>query len=538
MVHGARTLYHNGRIHTMDPLRPRATAMVVQGDRILAVGDRAEVAGLLRAGDRACDLGGATMVPGFTDAHVHFALYSFLLSDINLDGVQSRAEALRRVAERAAQLPPGAWVRGGGFNANEWDRWPTAADLDRVAPQHPVALDSKDVHTTWCNSVAMRLAGVSAATSDPVDGRMWRDEHGEPTGLFQEGACNLIAAAMPERTPDEYEQAMRQGIRHAHTMGVTGVHCMDPIPAFQAMQRLHRSGELGVRVLKYLPVSVLDSVRAAGLQSGLGDAWLRIGGIKMFADGSLGSQTAAMLAPYEGAAGNLGVRMYQAEELAERVARCVEGNLAVAVHAIGDWANRIVLDALAAQHAAQRATSQRPGLRHRIEHVQLIDPADLPRVAQLGVVASVQPSHAPSDRYMADRLWGERSRHAYAFRSLLASGACLALGSDVPVEPLDPLAGIHAAVTRKRLTEPDSAPWYPEQRLTVDEAVAGFTMGAAYISGEERLKGSLSPGKLADFVVLSQDVFSGREEELATAHVNLTAIGGQHVYGQIDTVPV
>ncbi|HYF79334.1 MAG TPA: amidohydrolase family protein, partial [Symbiobacteriaceae bacterium] len=287
-------------------------------------------------------------------------------------------------------------------------------------------------------------------------------------------------------------------------------------------------GELTVRFLKSIPEHAMEHAIGAGLRTGFGNEWLRVGGIKIFTDGSLGSQTAYMLDGYEDRPDYTGVATHTPESVAEVIRKAVAGNFSVLVHAIGDAANRMVLDAF----EEVEEESRRRGLRHRIEHAQLLEEDDVERFAQLGVIASVQPSHAPSDRYIADKFWGDRARLAYAFRSLLQSGARLAMGSDVPVEPLDPLAGIHAAVWRKRLDEPDSQPWYPEQRLTVNEALHGFTMGAAYASGEEAVKGSISPGKLADFVVLTHDISTGAEEALRAARPRATVVGGRLVYGE------
>lgn len=524
-----RTFWTNGRFYTMDRQLPVADTVVTQGDRILAVGWWADVETIFRAGDRKINLEGRTVVPGLIDAHVHFTWYSFGLFRVNLDGVDAVAEAVGRLGARAATLPPGAWVHGAGFNPNLFGRWPTKEDLDRVSPDRPVAVTSKDGHSLWCNSAALRMAGISADTPDPTGGVLLRDQHGEPTGVLQENAMNLVYRVQPAPTVDDHVTVMREGMRAAHAQGVTGLHDKDHVASFQALQTLLQRGELTLRVTKSVPEDALAGALTAGLMSGFGNEWLRIGYLKLFSDGALGSQTAHMLAPYEGRPGYHGVSVHSYEEMHDLVGRSVRGNLAVAIHAIGDAANRTVLDVF----AAHQAESVRRGLRHRLEHAQLLHPDDLPRLAELGVIASVQPSHAPSDRYTADRHWGARCSGAYAFRSLLDSGAVLALGSDAPVEPLDPLAGIHAAVARKRMDEPDSEPWYPLQRLTVEEALRGFTLGAAYASGEEGLKGSLVPGKLADMVVLTHDLMQGDEETLRAVRPVCTIVGGRPVWGEV-----
>lgn len=524
-----RTLYRNGRVLTMDPSLPHAAAFVVEDGRFLAVGAGHELTGLIGPGDQTVDLRGRCIVPGLIDAHTHFSWFSFGLTDIDLEGVKSPEQALEAVRGRAGLAEPGTWIRGYGFNANAWGRWPSRYDLDRVAPDHPVVIGSKDGHSLWVNSRAISLAGVNAATPCPAGGTFDRDEHGEPTGIFKENAQDLIQAVVPARSHGEYVAALKRGIQAAHAVGVTGVHDMDPVACFHAFQTLHAAGELTLRVFKQIPESALEYAVGAGLTTGFGNEWLRVGCLKLFSDGSLGSQTAAMLEPFEGRPGYLGVATHTPEELEDLIARAVRSDIAVAVHAIGDAANRTVLDAIEKVHAESVAR----GLRHRIEHAQLLTVEDLPRFAKLGVIASVQPSHAPSDRYIADKHWGWRCHWAYAFRSLLASGARLAFGSDVPVEILDPLAGIHAAVWRKRIDEPESDPWYPDQRLTVTQALHGFTLGAAYASGEEHLKGSITPGKLADFVALTQDISSGSERVLRDVRPAATVVGGQLVYGDL-----
>jgi len=513
----------------MDPANPRAEAFVVEDERFLGTGTAHALDGLLGPGDRVIDLGGQTVVPGLIDSHVHFTWFSFNLIDINLDGVGSLEEAVGMVRDRVARTPGGGWVRGHGFNANLWERWPTCRDLDMVAPLHRVALSSKDGHSLWVNSQVLREAGVTAATPTPTGGEIMRDERGEPTGIFKENATGLIHRVIPDRAPEEYLQAMRLGLRYAHRVGITGLHDVDGIDSFRGLQALQARGELSVRFTKSIPEAALDHAIGAGLTTGFGNEWLRIGGIKFFTDGSLGSQTAYMFDGYEDRPDYTGVSTHTPESIADVIAKAVRNNFSVLVHAIGDAANRMVLDAF--EPVAE--VSCRKGLRHRIEHAQLLTEDDLSRFAELGVIASVQPSHAPSDRYIADKFWGERARLAYAFRSLLKSGARLAFGSDVPVEPLDPLAGIHAAVWRKRLDEPDSDSWYPGERLSVNEALHGFTMGAAYASGEEWLKGSIAAGKLADFVVLTHDISTGAEEALREARPRATVIGGRLMFGEL-----
>ncbi len=529
----ADLLLYNGRIYTLDAGRPLAQAVAVRGNRILAVGDDADLRPLLRPGGQAVDLGGRAVIPGLIDAHIHFGWYSLALHEerVDLDNVPGKEEALARIAAQVDRTPPGCWIRGEGWNKNIWpqDAFPTAADLDAVAPDHPVALEDKSRHATWVNSLALELAGVTASTEDPPGGEIVRDEAGNPTGILLETAAQLITDAIPEPGVETFVQALRRGIAEAHRLGLTGFHDPGHPKVLAALQVLRTQGELTLRALVHIPADDLDGAAALGLRSGLGDAVLRIGGVKLFADGALGPQSAHMLAPYEGS-DNRGIPTYTAEELHSLVCRARRAGLSVAIHAIGDAANRAALDAIA-RARAKTAGLLPPTLPDRIEHAQLLHPADLPRLAALGVVASMQPIHATSDMEMAERHWGRRCELAYAWRSVLNSGAVLAFGSDCPIETLDPLAGIHAAVTRRRADgRPGPEGWIPAQRLTVAQAVHAYTLGAAHASGEGHLKGSIIPGKLADLVVLSQDIFRIDPMAILESRVEMTIFDGQVVY--------
>lgn len=524
-------ILYNGKIYTMDDARPRAQAVAVVGNSIAAVGSNEEIKEPLGPGVEAIDLAGQVVVPGFTDCHIHFVDYALRLRHIDLSRVTSLAEAMRQVDERAETAKEGEWLLGGGWNRNLWEgaHFPTRWDLDAVAPANPVALDSKDGHTLWVNSLALKMAGIGAETPDPPGGQIERDEAGQPTGILKEKARELFDEVIEKHSLKEIEAALEAGFENAHRAGLTAIHDCEGQRAFVAFQELAERGELGLRVLMHIPVCNLDAATELGLRSGFGNDFLRIGGVKIFADGSLGSHTAAMLEPYEDEQDNLGILVTPKEELRELVRKASRAGVSVAVHAIGDRANREVLDVLEESHRAGEGI----GLRHRIEHVQLLHPADIPRLAQLNVVASMQPIHCTSDMLMADKHWGERSRGAYAWRSLLNTGTHLAFGSDCPVETFDPLAGIHAAVTRRRANGyPDPEGWHSEERITVEEAVRAYTLGAAYASSEEQIKGSIAPGKLADLVVLSQDIFVIEPMAILKTEVVATMLDGDFVYGK------
>jgi predicted amidohydrolase YtcJ len=527
----ADLVLYNGRIYTMDRARPGAQAVAIVRNRIAAVGNDVQVKSLLAPGGEAVDLGGRTAVPGLTDAHIHFVGYALRLMRINLSGIVSRAETVQRVAERAQTARPGEWLLGGGWDRNLWEdpSFPTKEDLDSAAPHNPVALSSKDGHSLWVSSLALAGAGITAETPSPPGGEIERQPRtGEPTGILKENAEGLVKRVIEKPSLKAIQTALKTAMVNAHQAGLTGIHDCEDERAFAAFQELSNKNELGLRVLMHIPAKNLDDAIGLGLRTGFGNEQLRVGGVKMFADGALGSRTAAMLAPYEDEPLNLGIVVTSKEELRELVSKASRAGISAAIHAIGDRANRDVLDIL----EESRQLGEGSDLRHRIEHVQLLHPADVPRLAKLGIVASMQPIHATSDMDMVKRHWGEeRGQGAYAWRSLLDAGTGLAFGSDCPVETLDPLVGIHAAVTRRRADgSPGPEGWHPEQRITVEDAVQAYTMGAAYASGEEREKGSITPGKLADLVVLSQDIFAVPAMSILETKVEATILNGKFVY--------
>ena len=531
----------NGRIYTIDAECPWASALAISGGRIVAVGDDPAMGSgqrpsdLLASGGEVLDLEGRCVLPGLTDSHIHFTWYALGMRDVNLAGATALEEVLALVARRAQETEPGEWILGRGWDQEQWPerRFPTAADLDSVAPEHAVMLRAKSGHALVANSRALSLAGITAEMPDPPGGRIGRDAEGHPNGMLFEGSAMLLVADLvPPPAPGEADEALQRAFPNAWRAGLTSIHDVDGSPAFAAYQRLRARSELGLRVVKYLPLDALDCALEVELQAGLGDDWLRVAGIKVFTDGALGPRTAAMLTPYEGVENgpeSTGVPTIEEDDLRQVVCKAVGGGLPLAVHAIGDRANRMTLDALA--NAGGVGAS---GLRHRIEHVQLLHPDDIDRIAQLGVVASMQPIHATQDYEMADRYWGDRCATAYAWRSLLDAGVLLAFGSDCPVEDLNPFLGIHAAVTRRRSDgSPGPEGWYPEQRLTVEEAVRAYTLGAAQAVGLGDRLGSLSPGKLADLIVLDRDIFACDPMEIAETQVLATMIGGQFVYERL-----
>jgi predicted amidohydrolase YtcJ len=525
---------YNAKIYTLDPNRPTASALAIQDGRIAAIGREEDIPAELKR--RPTNLAGRAVLPGLTDAHIHLEHYALGLKKIDCE-TTTRRECLERVAECARQTPPGEWILGHGWNQNLWpEGFGTAADLDAVAPNHPVYLTAKSLHAAWANTAALRRANITAGSPDPAGGRFGRDVSGNPDGILFESAMEAVDDAIPATTDEQVAQAIQKAQSVLWRMGLTGVHDFDRRSCFVALQTLHQRGDLRLRVLKSIPLDDLPHAAALGLRSGFGDDWLRIGGVKMFADGALGPQTAAMLQPYQGDPQNRGMLLMDAEEIFEHGRQAVENGLPLAVHAIGDRANHEVLDAISQLRRLEeeiRSTSGKPAgrLRHRIEHVQVIHTDDAARLAQLGVVASMQPIHATSDMLMADRFWGERAALSYAWKTQLTNGATLAFGSDAPVESPNPFWGLHAAVTRQRTDgSPGLQGWYPEQRLSLEQALHGFTTGAAFVAGWENRLGKLARGYLADLIVMETDPFECLQEELHTLRPSGTMVGGEWVY--------
>jgi predicted amidohydrolase YtcJ len=538
----------NGHIYTLDPTRPHATAVAIRDNKILGLGRNDEMKALLGPGGEWIDLAGRCVTPGLVDAHVHFQWYSLNLQRVDLFEVPSLDEALRRVGQRAAQMQPDEWLQGRGWKHELWPvrAFPTAADLDSVAPHIPVLLSDKSGHAGWANSRALRLAGIDRHTPDPAGGQIQRDANGDPTGILFEEAISLVSSIIPPPTEQRLVEAMRAAQQRCLAGGLTGLHDFDGRLCFQALQTLRSNGELQLRVVKNIPVYRLEHAIGVGLRTGLGDDWLRIGGVKIFADGALGPRTAAMIEPYEGEPDNRGIAVTDKEEMMALVSQISANGLSATIHAIGDRANHDVLDVYEAVRKEeierleirdswlnfQSPISNLPAnRRHRIEHVQIFHPADQERLARLGVIASMQPIHATSDMDMAGRYWGERAQYSYAWRKLLDAGTTLVFGSDAPVEPIEPLLGIYAAVTRRR---PDGSPgpdgWYPDQRLTMHEAIAGFSFGAAVTSGREATMGTVAPGKLADLTIFDRDIFTVNHDELLDVKIVGTVVDGRFMY--------
>jgi predicted amidohydrolase YtcJ len=529
---GAATLVLvGGELRTLDPERvaaagPAPTAIAIRGDRIVAVGGDAEVRGLAGPGARVIELGGKTVTPGLIDAHCHLYGLGADLENVSVRGLPSEAETVKAVAAAAAARPAGEWLIGRGWDQNRWpgQEFPTRAALDAAVGDRPVLLRRIDGHAIWVNSRALAAAKVTAATPDPAGGRIVRGAGGEPTGVLIDNATGLVDAVVPAATADVRERRIRAAARRAIEVGLTGVHEMGIEDATAAVYRaLAGRRELPLRVYAFLAGDAAHPERLRrGPEPAVGRFEMR--GVKLFADGALGSRGARLYADYDDDRGNRGLWVTAPEQLAAAVDVATSTGWQVAVHAIGDAAIGAALDAfLAAQRKYQG--EHRP----RVEHLQVLSPDDVPRLVQARAIASMQPTHATSDMPWAEqRIGAQRIRGAYAWRTVLDKGVPLAAGSDFPVEEVSPLLGVYAAVTRQ---DPSGAPpggWYPAQRMTLDEALAAFTYGAAYAGFAEDSRGRIAVGRLADLTVFDGPLAADRS--LLERKVALTVVGGEVVY--------
>src|SRR5215212_7178668 len=538
---------YNGPIYTLDPAMPRVQAIGIRDGRVFVAGSEGKVQAAVGGRAEPLNLQGRAVIPALTDAHIHFTAYALGRRELRLEDVDDFDTLVARAAAAAAALPKGAWLLGGGWDHSRWGgRWPRAADIDARTPDRPIFLTRKDGHSAWANSRAMELAGIDDTTPDPPGGSIQREKK-HATGILFESALGLVRQHSPATTQADRLAAVRAAMIEAHSYGMAGIHLMPGLSAgdgaltLSDYQALRAFGWLKLRCLLQIGLDGLDDALRLGLRSGLGDRWVRLGGVKMFADGSLGSETAEMLSHYEGRR-HLGIATMPTEELNDAVRRALAGGIAVTIHAIGDAANRRVLDAieLAQMEIGDQGSDSESNpspipylpslIPNRIEHAQIVHPQDIPRFAQLGVIASMQPIHATADMEAADRLWGERCATAYAWKSFQKAGATLAFGSDAPVEALNPWLSVHAAVTRQRPGNLPPAGWYPEQRIDIISALRGFCAGAAAAAGAVHEQGTLIPGMLADLAVLSADPFKINPADLHAVKSELTMIEGQVVW--------
>lgn len=518
-----------------------AQAVAIAAGRILEVGTDAQVHGYIGTYTKVIHLRGRLVVPGFIDSHAHFVEGGFQLLAVDLKDARSEEEFVRRIADKARSLAPGRWMLGGRWDEQAWPsaELPTRWQIDPVTPNHPVLLSRYDGHAALANSLALRLAGVTRDSKEPADGVIVREaKSGEPTGVLKDGAIDLVGRVVPKPTEAEMEEAFRAALGEAARVGVTSVHNITTdedsatgsfADEIQLARRAEREGRLTVRLYEIIPIARWERLADAGISEGMGSDFVKLGAVKGFADGSLGSGTAWMFEPFDDEPGNRGLPMGLMDppsKMEALVRSASQAQIQSCVHAIGDRAVAEMLD-LYARVGGDKAAS----FRFRIEHAQHVRPEDFAHFAGLGVIASMQPYHAIDDgRWAEKRLGARRSRTSYAWRSMLKAGAPLAFGSDWPVAPLDPLLGVYAAVTRATLDGKHPQGWFPEERLSAEEALHAYTTGGAYAAFEEKEKGTIAPGKLADLVVLSDDLFSIPPEKIRDARIVMTIVGGRTVY--------
>ena len=530
----------NARVWTGDRAAPWAEALAVSGERLVAVGTNAEIRQVASA-VTPIDAAGRLVLPGFIDTHVHFLEGGLRLASVQLRDARTRDEFVNRIRAFAATVPEGTWITGGDWDHTLWGgELPSRDWIDAVTPNHLVWINRLDGHMNLANSAALKAAGVTSATADVPGGEIVRGAGREPTGLLKDNATALVEKVAPPPSAEMRRRAVAAAMRYVAERGVTTVHDMSTSAAWDDMAlyaELRRTNSLQTRIYSVVPLAQWERLRDVvarrerGGTDGLGDGWLRVGGLKGFVDGSLGSHTAAFNEPFKDAPNDRGLLVNTPEDLYRWISGADKAGLQVMVHAIGDRANTLILDTFA------RVVNEN-GLRDRrfrIEHAQHLASTDIPRFAKLGVIASMQPYHAIDDGRWAERYIGDRIRTTYAFRSLLDSGARLAFGSDWYVAPPTPLEGIYAAVTRRTLDDRNPGGWVPEQKISVEEALRAYTADAAYASFDESRKGMLSPGKLADFVILDRNIFDIPAEEISNARVGMTFAGGRRVFERTPT---
>ncbi|MEK7403438.1 MAG: amidohydrolase [Gemmatimonadota bacterium] len=522
----------NARIYTVDNNRPMAEALAVRGGRVLFVGSARGALATRGPQTRVVDAAGAAIIPGIADAHVHLLGLGMALRTVNLDGTKTYEEVIARIAAKARELPAGAWITGRGWDQNDWPdtRLPTHDALSRAVPNHPVFVGRVDGHASLVNAAAMRIAGVVASTPDPTGGRIEHDANGQPTGVLVDNATGLVGSKIPAPTRDDIRDAITGAIKEANRHGLTSVHDAGVgSPVIDIYEDIARSGAYSLR--NYVMISGDDSTLARyfrrGAQSSLYDSRLWIRSIKLVADGALGSRGAALLDPYTDSPGNTGLVTTSQARVQDIAERALRAGFQLNVHAIGDRGNRIVLDAYEAAFARVPASDH----RFRVEHAQILHHDDIPRFAQMDVIPSMQATHQTSDMYWApNRVGYARTLGAYAWRALLNTGVVIPNGTDFPVEAVNPFFTFHSSVTRQDSGNWPAGGWFPAERMTREEALKSMTLWPAYAAFQERDMGSLTPGKLADFVILDRDIMTVAPEALAGTQVVATYLGGRAVY--------
>ena len=518
----------NARIWTGNTAQPWAESIAVSGDSLIFVGDTEGGKKLIGSATKVIDAQGQMVVPGFIDSHVHIMDGAFSLTSVQVRDVKTKEDFIKGIAEYAKTMPSGAWITGGTWDHQNWGGvLPEAAWIDSVTPNNPLWLMRGDGHMGIANSAALKLANISKTTKDIVGGEIIRNAMGEPTGILKDNAMDILLKVVADPPSEVKDKALDKALQLFASNGVTSVHHMGNWDELATFRRAHDRGDMKTRIYANVPLSTWARLRDEIAKNGRGDKWLRIGGLKGFVDGSLGSHTAAMLNPFTDKPTDKGLFITPLDSLMFYTDEADKSGLHLIVHAIGDRAIREQLNIFEKIEKQNGNKNQ----RFRIEHAQHIDPQDIPRFASLKIIASMQPYHAIDDGRWAEKVIGyERCRTTYAFKSLMDSGAQVAFGSDWYVAPPSPLEGIYAAVTRRTLDDKNPNGWIPEQKITVEQALRAYTMGAAYASFDEKIKGSLEVGKLADFVILEKDITKIAPETIRNVRVMATILGGKIVF--------
>ena len=525
----------SGNIH--NPIIATADALAIRQGRIVALGSSIEILRLAGISTERIDLGGRLIVPGFIDSHIHFYEWALKRRDLQLNDLGSLEELLARIEQTAQALAPGQWIMGQGWNETEWKipQQPDRLSLDKVAPDHPVLLWRCDLHLAVANSAALRLAGIDSSTPDPPEGKIERDIAGEPTGILRELAINMVRRAIAVPETNQVVDDFKDGIGALHRLGITGIHDIrlmddsDGARSFQCFQKLEQDNFLDLRCWMSLPGHQLDDIIGLGLRSGFGSDRLQIGHVKFFSDGGMGARTAWMIEPYLDA--EHGMPLMDMELLAKDIEKADQAGLSVMVHAIGDRANRELINIFENLESRRSKTSAStsPPFRHRIEHVQMIRPEDMKRIGKLNLALCVTPVNMILDINLIDSVVGEKGKWTYAFRQLMDTGAPVMFSSDCPVCNPDPLPAIHAAVTRQRFDGTPQSGWHPESRVSVAEALNAYTSIPAAVHNATDM-GTIAPGYRADLAVLNRNIFSGPPSTISETKVEMTLFDGRIVH--------
>lgn len=525
----ADLLLVNGKIYTVEKNQPWVEAVAIHGGRIVSVGDSESILSLRQDGTRVMDLGGKLVLPGFNDAHVHFSNGGFYLLGIDLRDAKDEAEFTQRIQAYTSKIDDGEWILVGNWDHEAWPskKHPVKSLIDDVTPNNPVFVQRLDGHIALANSLALEMAGITKDTRDPQGGEIDRDPAtGEPTGILKDTAQDLVFQIIPPPTHDQLKKAITTAIKHAHSLGVTSVQDNSSEADFEIYQELHREEELTLRINVWRDFDYYKDFERIGIRPPFGDEYLRLGTIKIFVDGSMGAGTALFYEPYTDDPTTEGLPIYPEKELYEMIKAVDKARLQIAAHAIGDKANTWTLNAF---ERARKANGKWDS-RHRIEHAQVVLPADLPRFKELDIIASVEPSHAIDDMRWAETRIGDRAQYSYRVGGFAKSGTKVALGTDWTVEPLNPMLGLYAAVTREFPEGGPEGGWFPDEKISLEQAIEYYTLGSAYAEFQDHVKGSIKTGKVADLVIIDRNIFDVPSEEILDARVLTTIVGGRIVF--------